>query len=87
MDAGNEEASRVLVVPMFPVSFLSAFAAKQNDENKAADEEWEIAYVAKLIGLPCFNMTGEGMLDAATGQKVWNGIVSACRGGAPQLIR
>ena len=52
---------------VFSLGALNVFAGSEKDSSKAAKEgkKYEIVYVAKLIGIPWFNITEDGMVDTA----------------------
>jgi simple sugar transport system substrate-binding protein len=56
-----------LVMGLVLCSFVVVFAASEKEEAATAEKakEYEIVYVAKLIGIPWFNITEDGMKDAA----------------------
>lgn len=70
-------------VLIFLVVFLAVFVtgviifAGSGKEKPAEGKEWEIVYVAKLIGIPWFNVTEEGMLETAKELGVKASLVGA----------
>jgi len=69
----------VAAAVVFSIGALYVFGGTGKDSKKAAKEEYEIVYVAKLIGIPWFNITEDGMMDTA--EKLGN--VKAYVVGAP----
>jgi simple sugar transport system substrate-binding protein len=51
----------LVVILMFVFAASLLFAA----EKKGAKKEWEIVYVAKLVGIPWFNVTEDGIKEAS----------------------
>jgi len=68
----------LLVIGMLLLSVSVLFAGGEG-EGSAEKEEYEIVYVAKLIGIPWFNLTEDGM--KATAEEIGN--VKAYVVGAP----
>ena len=69
---------------VFSLGGLYVFAGgeKESAESPKEKEEYDIVYVAKLIGIPWFNITEDGMEDAA--EKIGN--IKAYVVGAPDFL-